>query len=320
MVHTARRLALVLALATLAPSLRADDYDAAMASAAAAKEKALDSNDPASWMETYRLFEEADAIRATKESKYELALAANKVRADDVAYQAYEDAVALGLSGPAREKADAFLAEHAGRVARVVVKGPAGAQVSVGGRRRGTLPLPHPLVVFAGKTMVTVTLEGSSRTKELTTVATQTATLDFDEAPSAPPRVVEPPRAIDRSNPLGWTLVGIGGATLALGISSFVIAHKSIEARRTSLDSTCTDVRDGDRCPETDPAYVGFAKSDVDAIATWKVVRVGGAITAGVGAVVLGAGIFRVVTSKSAVTPSVSLGPSSFSLSLGGRV
>ncbi|MGZ3420603.1 MAG: hypothetical protein ACXVEE_22190, partial [Polyangiales bacterium] len=283
-----------------------------------AKEKAIDSNDPASWMETYRLFEEADAIRSTKESKYELAVAANKMRADDVAYQAYEDSIALGLVGPAREKADAFLAEHVTRVARVTVSGPAGAQVSVGGRRRGTLPLSRPLVVFAGKTVVTVAFQGSSRTKELTTVATQTSTLDFDFTPSTPPTVVAPP-VIDRSSTMGWTLVGIGGATLAVGISSFVIAQKSIDARRTSLDSTCTAVRDGDHCPETDPAYVGFAKSDVDAIATWKAVRVGGAITAGVGAVVLGAGILRVVTARSSVSPSVSFGPSGFALSVAAR-
>jgi hypothetical protein len=313
MAHGARRFALVLALLAYAPWARADDYDAAMASAAAAKEKAIDSNDPASWMETYRLFEEADAIRSTKESKYELAVAANKLRADDVAYQAYEDAIALGLAGPALEKAVAFIAEHASRVARVMVKGPSGARVSVGGRPRGTLPLSKPLVVFAGKTAVSVTFEGASHTKELTTVAGQTSSLEFD---LSPPKVGPPP-VIDRGNTTSWTLVGVGGATFAVGIASFVIAQKTIDARRTSLDATCTAVRDGDHCPETDPAYVGFAKSDVDAIATWKAVRIGGAITAGVGAVVLGIGILRVVTSKSAVSPSVSLGPSGFSFALG---
>ncbi len=123
-----RGLALLLSLALVTAHLpaRADAWDAAMARAAAAKENALDENDPARWEEALRLFREADAIRASKESKYEIASAAAWLKQDDLACEAYEGAIALGLDGPAKVKANTFLTEHAPKVARLRLRGPAG--------------------------------------------------------------------------------------------------------------------------------------------------------------------------------------------------
>ena len=100
------QVALALSLASVASPSFADAYDAAMAHAIAAKEKALDANDPSAWQEALRLFVEADALRATKDSKYELAFAASRLKEDDLAVEAYEASIALGLSGKAKDKAD----------------------------------------------------------------------------------------------------------------------------------------------------------------------------------------------------------------------
>ncbi len=71
--------------AAVAPRSFADAYDAAMAEGVAAREKAVDTNDPSLWGEALRAFQKADAVRATKESKYELANAAVHLKADDLA-------------------------------------------------------------------------------------------------------------------------------------------------------------------------------------------------------------------------------------------
>ena len=60
-------------------SARADAYDATLTRAIAAKERAMDVNEPARWEEALRLFQEADAIRATREASYELGHAAERL-------------------------------------------------------------------------------------------------------------------------------------------------------------------------------------------------------------------------------------------------
>ena len=62
-------------------SARADAYNATLTRAIAAKERAMDVNEPARWEEALRLFQEADAIRATREASYELGHAAERLRA-----------------------------------------------------------------------------------------------------------------------------------------------------------------------------------------------------------------------------------------------
>jgi hypothetical protein len=149
------RLALCLKLVWVvqlaAPHAVADAFDAALARAVAAKERALEVNDPARWEEALRRFQEADAIRPSRETRYEVGVAAQQLDQYDLAVEAYEAALDMGLMGRARDKARAFVAEHAGEMARVEVRGPVGTELRISGLRRGTLPLRRPLVVFAGR-------------------------------------------------------------------------------------------------------------------------------------------------------------------------
>ena len=106
-----------------AGSARADAYDATLTRAIAAKERAMDVNEPARWEEALRLFQEADAIRATREASYELGHAAERLARTDLAVEAYEAALNLGLTGQPRSKAEAFVGAHAAALARVSDQG-----------------------------------------------------------------------------------------------------------------------------------------------------------------------------------------------------
>jgi hypothetical protein len=296
-----RRAVAILAVMAFTSVARADDYDAAMATAAAAKEKALDQNDAATWLEAYKAFESADAIRSTKESKYELATAAVKLKADDVAYQAYEDAIALGLDGPGKITAQTFLDARAPNIARLMVRGPDGAEVSVGGRVRGRLPLARAIVVFAGKISVRV----GDRTDTLTTEPGKETTLDV-----AAPKKVEPPPPTPppEKKPIevapqprgGLGFVVAGGAVIAVGVAGYIVSQATIDARRESLNETCTFPHPRDYCVDTWPERVPFAQSDSDAIASWKVIRAVSVATAIVGVGLTTYGIIRLTAAPTA--------------------
>ncbi|HEY2410201.1 MAG TPA: hypothetical protein VGI10_29555, partial [Polyangiaceae bacterium] len=67
----------------LASSAWADGFDAALRRAVAAKELALDHDEPAAWLETLRAFQDADTIHSTPETKYELGSAAAHLKQAD---------------------------------------------------------------------------------------------------------------------------------------------------------------------------------------------------------------------------------------------
>lgn len=306
MTRTRALLPLVLLLWS-APAL-ADEYDAAFTRAIAAKERALDTNDPASWQAAIDLFAEADRIRATKESKYELGAAAARLKQDDVAVEAYEAALGLGLEGAAADKARAFIADHERAMGRVDVRGPEGAEIWLAARWRGTLPLGKPLVVFAGKRRIELRAGGERDQRELMVTAGALALADFTASPSAGPQVPAPPSwqppgpEAPRPEPpppdraLGWTLT-VGGASLALlGGASALVAGSNVSAHRDRLTDLCA-VRSGtDGCAEAKPGQKLAAQDEVDSIATWKAVRTGGYVGLGAGVLATGVGIALLVS------------------------
>lgn len=118
-----------------------DIYRAALLRAVVAKEQALDSNLTADWEQALLRFKQADAIQGTVESKYEIGVVAARLGYDDIAVEAYEIALELGLAGTAQAKARSFVTTHAPRMARLNIRGPDGAQVFVNGVERARLPL-----------------------------------------------------------------------------------------------------------------------------------------------------------------------------------
>ncbi len=306
----------LLSVTAVAPPSFADAYDAAMARAVAAKEKAVDSNDPAAWDDALRLFEEADAIKATKDSKYELAGAAARLKEDDIAVEAYEDAIKLGLSGKAKDKAQAFITAHQSSMGRLDVKGPAGATLTVGARKRGTLPRA-PLVVFAGTVKLRaanegVTVEDAVTVKEGTTTSidlTPKFTAASTPAPTASAKPAPPPVPTEShtvplsdtgaaARALGWSLIISGGALVVASGVGLLVSTNGLSSRRDSLDSHCavTATDDPDQCSVPKVGQEGAAQSDNDAIATWKGVRTASYVTGGVGFMILGVGVIRLLT------------------------
>jgi len=316
---TALAIAFALAGAVIAPRGFADAYDAAMSRAVAAREKAVDSNDPAAWQEALRLFEEADAIKATKESKYELGNAAARLKEDDLAVEAYESAITLGLTGKAKDKADAFVKANASKMARVEIIGPEGAQLFVGDRKRGTLPRSKPLVVFVGAVKLKLVAQnGKTADKTIAALAGETLKVDLTPKEAAPvastsasadpvhhlsePVPVGDPGAFARS--LGWSMLVGGGLTMIAGGVTVYISGNNLSDRRADLRVHCTGKLgpDGDSCTDTPTELRADAQSDVDAIATWKGVRTAGWVAVGVGFTVGAIGAVRLLTAPKSPT------------------
>jgi hypothetical protein len=330
----------VLSVSSFAPLGFADAYDAAMARAVAAKEKAVDSNDPSAWDEALRLFLEADAIKSTKDSKYELGGAAARLKEDDLAYESYEAAIALGLSGKAKEKAQAFLKSTKG-IGHVDVKGPAGADITVGARHRGVLP-HAPFVVFAGSVKIKATSNGQTveRSVQVKESGTEPVDLTADFAPktttttsatttttattTAPPPDV--PKGASSTVPLadtgagartlGWSMIVGGGVLLAAGGVGYLVASGGVKSGLNELDQKCQDrySHDPDQCQTPKVASdAGKLETTNANIRTWKGVRTASLVTGGVGLVVLGIGIVRLATAPSppkasAWTPRLDVG------------
>lgn len=321
----ARASLLFLGALLVSSAARADDYDAAFTRAIAQKERALDTNDPASWQAALDLFGEADRIRATKESKYELGAAAARLKQDDVAVEAYEAALALGLEGAAGEKAKSFVSEHASGMGRVEVRGPGGAEVWIAARWRGTLPLAKPLVVFAGKRRIELRAGGDRDQREVAVNAGARSMVDFgtsrasEPPPTAPrasappprdrPPILPEPERDDRS--LAWTLTVGGASVAALGGVTLLLASSNLTSHRDRLEQYCKTSSGSDSCSEAHPGKQQLAQDEVDSIATWKALRTGGYVGLGAGVVAAGIGVVLLVQdrpSRRALTLSPSVG------------
>jgi len=322
-------LALILALLGAAHEASADAYDAALTRAVAAKETALDVNEPARWLEALRLFREADEIRSSGETKYELGFAAAQLRQFDLAVESYDAAIELGLGDAARERAKKFVAEHASAMARLLVTGPAGTELYIADMFRGRLPIDKPLIVFSGVVEVearsahdatrhsvhlnpgalgTLSLEAlaAGKTAEITSA-------DGPQRPEQKAREREPDRAASSSNG-PWILVSAGAGLALLGAVMVPVSNGRIDAARAELDPLCA-VPDGpDSCLHAEPDRREAAQDRVDRIASWKAARVGAFVTAGVGTATLVSGIVMLVSrppsrpNPAAITRPIGLG------------
>ncbi len=318
---------LALALVTVGSPARADEYDAAFTRAIAAKERALDTNDPASWQAAVDLFVEADRIRATKESKYELGAAASRLKQDDLAVEAFEVALSLGLEGPAADKARAFVAEHGKAMGRVEARGPSGSDLWVAGRWRGSLPLGRPLVVFPGKRRFELRAAGDRTEREVGVTAGTTVVVDFTtertSTPSVPgPRVDDRPRPEPpaRDDTLAWTLTLGGTGVTVIGAVAMGLSFANLGAHRDRLADLCATPNGVDACAAAKPGKKEAAQSEVDSIATWKAVRTGSYIGVGVGVAAAGAGLVMLLSrppSKGAPRTAVGAWPTPGGAQLG---
>jgi hypothetical protein len=187
------------ATARARPAAEADAYTAALTRAIAAKERALDVNEPPRWEEALRLFQEAAALRYTRESTYEIGFAAERLARQDLAVEAYEAAIDLGLVGAPRARAQAFVAANAAGLARLALRGPAGTRVRVAGVDRGRLPLNRPLVLFPGD--IRIDLVDAAGAPASIGVHLQAGHLDVLDLAHTPPATAAPERVEPRPPP-----------------------------------------------------------------------------------------------------------------------
>jgi hypothetical protein len=119
---------------------------------------------------------------------------------------------------------------------------------------------------------------------------------------------------------VGWWLVGAGVALAAAGGVMVAVSHARIDAERSDLRATC-DVLDGtDACANANPGLEARAQDDVDAIATWKAVRIGSWIGVGAGAVTAGIGVWTLVRGgRSESAPTVAVTDRGLTLGWTGR-
>lgn len=264
------------ALVLIASVAHADAWDAALARAVVAKERALDSNAITDWETALQAFLEVDAERPNADVSYEIASAAVRLRADDLAFERFERALAQGLVDPAAKKARAFLAAHAQEMGRLSIVGPAGDAITVLGRARGRLPLTRPLVVFAGS--VRVGHRGHEHT--VSVPALGALTLDVtDPVTSSPP----PPPAVEATRsswPLGFGI----GLFAASGITA-IVATSMMSTHAGAIEDLCPPEKlDGARCYAA-PADRHAAYDDHrSAYLTWRAIRIGSFVGMGVGA------------------------------------
>jgi hypothetical protein len=314
----ATRLAAILALAagmTVTRAARADAYQAMLTRAIAAKERALDVNEPARWQEALLLFQQAVALRATPEAEYELAGAAERLAFDDLALEAYQAALDLGLVGPTRDKAARFVAEHAAGMARLELHGAPGTRIAVAGTGRGQLPLLRPIVVFAGHVELEVANGESRQTRVLelrpgelrvlevsaesaaTTAPPATAAPALGGSATAPSPATEQPG--DGSAAPGWALV-IGGGALVVGGAVLVpLAGSQLRAARAKIASDCAVPPASDGCAEARPGLESAAQSAVNRSASWKSVRTISWIGVAVGTVSVAGGVALLASRRS---------------------
>ena len=297
----------------------ADAYDAALTRAIAAKERALDVNEPQRWEEALRLFQEAAALKQTRESAYEIGFAADRLHRTDLAVESYEAAIELGVGGAPRARAQAFVSANAAGLARVDVRGPPGTRIRVGGIERGKLPLRRPLVLFpaavelellfpAGETAAhavrpragtTEVVELQPPAPALPAPASPVAPIDPIAAP--PPAQAEPAPAllVDREpapaqpeavSARGWWLAGVGAAVAVAAAVLVPVSGGRVDSSRTALAGECVDAVVNDQCLAK-PGHREQAQSYSDDIATWKNVRTGAWVGVGVGLAAVVAGV-----------------------------
>jgi hypothetical protein len=313
---------------------RADAYDAALTRAVAAKERALDTRTPTDWEQALDLFQQTESIRSTPETCYEVGYAAEMLRQDDLALDAYEAALVGTLSESARRRAQAFVDQHASEMGRVELRGPERTLVRVRGLYRGTLPLRRPLVLFVGQ--VELELEapsgrrwvhplqvnaGSTRAVELDAAAPEPE-LPRTEPLASPAPAARPaagtspglpaaPQALERSVPpeppsrvLELALFGAGTAVAVASVVLVAAAPAAIDSHLDTLKPICADL-DGDECrTASEQRFVVRAQDENDAIRTWKNLRTAAFVGLGVGGAAMITGAVLLLVSPSADRPT----------------
>jgi hypothetical protein len=125
-------------------------------------ERGISLSDEESWDAALVEFSRSRELFPTRGNTKNMALCLRKLRRFDESLDLYETLLAEYPTMPAQDRAfaDKEIAELRKRVGTLEISGQPGASVTVGGRTRGTLPLPKALRLAAGTHVVRVYKEG----------------------------------------------------------------------------------------------------------------------------------------------------------------
>jgi len=329
-----------------------DGYRDALLDAMSAKERAMDSHSSRDWEDTLRQLQHADSIRASAETKYEMAYAQGELGQADLALVNYQLALELGLTGTAADKARAYIVDNEPSVARVDIRGMQGTRVIVRGIERGQLPLKRPIPILPGIVAIQLVTQSNGQfERQVNLVAGQIEIINLEIAKTGMPSTrsatqaepqhpVQVNRAsasspvgvapgtpdINANNPLeshsnasnpwrpgGWLLLGAGTAVSALGAVFIPTSSSMITNGRRSLLVACDKQTDGpDSCANAKSGRQAEAQSASDSIATWKMFRTAAWISLATGATAAVTGATILIVSNRKTGNSPSLPQLSF--------
>lgn len=300
-----RLLARVLALViTISATAWADDYDAILGGAVAARDRALTTQAPNDWRQALEGFRHAAELQDSNELRFEIARALAGLGLEDQALEAYRELLGKGLNERAERVARAYVESVAPRMAGLNVEGPQGAVVYVRGEKRAELPLGRPLVVIPGTFEVRVERSGKKPwIEEIDVPLGSVRTLRVDsESKPRPAKTAERARPVAQGAPdaapstPGWAvpvLLSGTGVMLASG-AAVVISSFALKSEEAALDDLCV-VQSDDVCRATSADNLDAAQEHVDAIETYKTVRTAGYVGLGVGATAALVGLYGVL-------------------------
>jgi hypothetical protein len=276
----------------------AESYESALLDGVTVRDRALETGDPDDWQRAIAHLDRALSYRVTAEALFERARAIAALGKSAESASDYESAIEIGLGERAREFAARYVAEHEAEFGRLLIRGPAGATLTIVGRRPLELPMDRPLPMAPGN--VAVRLEAPLTQPWEGTLqidAGELATRDVQLAPTAPADGI----AVHRSSAVAWgrgfTIAG-GGLAAAGALTAFVTSLL-LPSARDDLDAHCLETgRDGCvRALEPDRLA---AQAAADRVHSLEMARWAGVATllAGAAGVVAGLTLFPASTAN----------------------
>jgi hypothetical protein len=234
-----QRYVLTMALAAALLTTRASaQQDPRRAQAEALFKEALDLHDDKREVEALSKFEKAYALLPTSNLLYWIAREEQLVGKSLTSLRRYREVLKDGTLHPDNVQfAKKFIAELEPRFARVVIRGPAGTLVSIGGKQF-RLPIEEAIDLEPGVITVKGERDGLEYTGTGPAEAGKTSVMELhaSAAPVGPPQEVRPsPSPARWIVPIGLGVIGVAG--VAVGAAYLAKGNTAVDDSRTLLKS-----------------------------------------------------------------------------------
>lgn len=200
----------------------------------------------ARYIEASQRFREADRLRSSWKLWFNIGQCEAAAKRNGLALEAFEKYAALGGDEIDADRRTAVMEEIA-RLQPIVgfleVEAPDGATVMIDRMNRGTTPLAGPLMIAAAVEHEVIITGGNAATTTKTvkvaggrTIKIHTSAVESGTGPSpAPQAETAALPAKSKLPPIGWTLFGVGAASLVAGTATGITAL----VKSNNLSSEC---------------------------------------------------------------------------------